>query len=328
MDVMIHDHVLPQLHERRRRLEEARRRAPAGPDLGRLLAEVDAALARAEDGTFGRCQVCHDPVETDRLLADPLVCLCLDHLSEAEQRALERDLELAARIQRNLGAPAEVAGHGWSLRCHAQPAGPVGGDWCDVFPAAAGDGLIFVLGDVSGKGLGAALLMAKLQATLRAVAYEGMPLSELGASTNRIMCRDGIVGKFATLVYLDLGPGESRVRILNAGHMPPLVVRREGIGTLEPRSLPVGVEPSEVYEEQAIDLQRDELLIAYSDGVTEARSAAGEFFGEARLLELLPQVHGLPAETAGGHILGAVQAFMGQERLPDDLSLVLVRRTS
>lgn len=255
-----------------------------------------------------------------------LATVTLVLLLELKDKLIARDeLEVGREIQLSLLPSDNPTLKGWDIWLHTQAANDVGGDLVDYirFPV---DRLGIVLGDVSGKGLGAALLMAKLQATLRAVVYEGMPLAELGSSTNRIMCRDGIVGKFATLVYLDLGPGESRVRILNAGHMPPLVVRREGIGTLEPRSLPVGVEPTETYEEQSLDLRPDELLVVYSDGVTEARNVTGEFFGDARLLELLPQTYGLPVEAAGGHVLGAVQAFVGQERLPDDLSVVLVRR--
>ena len=89
-----------QLRERRERLETALVEIPGAPDLGRLLQEVDAALERVNAGTYGLCEVCHDPVEPERLLADPLLRFCLDHLSEREQRDLERDLQTAGRVQR------------------------------------------------------------------------------------------------------------------------------------------------------------------------------------------------------------------------------------
>ena len=249
-------------------------------------------------------------------------------LLELKDKLVARDeLQVGREIQLSLLPSDSPELEGWDIWTYTRAANDVGGDLVDYvrFPTSR---LGVMLGDVSGKGLGAALLMSKLQATLRAVAYEGMSLEELGWRTNRIMCRDGIVGKFAPLVYLDLGPGESRLRVLNAGHMPPLIARPDGIGSLEPVSLPVGVDPEERYEEQIIDLGPDELLLVYSDGVTEARNERGEFFGDARLLDLLGRIRDLSSDAAGVTVLRAVETFVGEESLPDDLSLVLVRRTT
>src|SRR3989304_6144228 len=91
-----------QLEERRHRLQHALETAPQEAILTQLLADVDAALTRMTNGTYGICEACHEPVEKERLLADPLICYCLDHLPEAQKRALEQDLELATRVQRGL----------------------------------------------------------------------------------------------------------------------------------------------------------------------------------------------------------------------------------
>ena len=105
----------PQLLDRRQRLERALAVAPGEAELSSLLASVDAALARLDDGSYGLCRTCHDPVEPERLLADPLLEFCLDHLSAAEQRALEQDLDRAARIQRGLLPDAHLVVPGWQV---------------------------------------------------------------------------------------------------------------------------------------------------------------------------------------------------------------------
>ena len=183
-----------------------------------------------------------------------------------------------------------------------------------------------ILGDVSGKGLGAALLMSKLQATVRAIAGAETSLPELGSKLNRIMCRDGIEGRFATLVYLDLGSQDSVIRLLNAGHPSPLIIRSNRIDSLEPVSLPVGIKPEEDYHEQRVDMEQGDLFVLYSDGVTEAMNPADELFGEQRLLALLPRLRGQGPEQVGRAICDAVDRFSADERVDDDLSIVVIRR--
>src|SRR4029077_1820554 len=121
-----------ELEQRRERLRAALHSPAADASLSQLLTAVDTALSRIDQGTFGLCETCHSPVEAERLLADPLVRFCLDHLTSAEQRALESDLSLAARIQRGLLPKPGLAPAGWNIRYHYQPAGMVSGDYCDV----------------------------------------------------------------------------------------------------------------------------------------------------------------------------------------------------
>ena len=114
---------------------------------------------------------CNDTVERDRLLADPLVRLCLDHLTSDEHRALERDLELAARVQRGLLPRSDVGFNDWRVHYQYNPAGMVSGDYCDLILPANDDGeLVFLLGDVAGKGVAASLLMTHLHAMFRSLA--------------------------------------------------------------------------------------------------------------------------------------------------------------
>ena len=146
----------------------------ADASLSNLLSEVDAALARMDKGSYGLCETCHDTGEADRLLANPLERFCLDHLTNEERRGLESDLLLAARIQQTLLPSPNFAPSGWDVRYHYAPAQVVSGDYCDVFESKAG--LVFLLGDVSGKGIAASMLMSHLHATFRSLADAELPL--------------------------------------------------------------------------------------------------------------------------------------------------------
>jgi len=124
-----------QLEDRKRRLEAAIAVAPPNAGLAGLLREVDSALERMAKGSYGLCQECHEPVEQDRLLADPLVRYCLDHLTLPERDALQRDLDLASEVQRNLLPQAGLRAGGWETSYHYAPVGPVSGDYCDLIPS-------------------------------------------------------------------------------------------------------------------------------------------------------------------------------------------------
>ena len=154
-----------QLDERKRRLEMAVASEPQNSELDRLLREVDSALDRMAEGTYGLCLECHESIEEDRLLADPLIRYCLDHLTQSERTALQRDLDLASKVQRNLLPQNGLSVGGWETSYHFAPFGAVSGDYCDLIPY---DGqLLFLLGDVSGKGVAASMMMAQLQIEAR-----------------------------------------------------------------------------------------------------------------------------------------------------------------
>jgi hypothetical protein len=213
---------------------------------------------------------------------------------------------------------------GWDIWMFSRPANEVCGDLVDFM--RADQRMAVVLADVSGHGLGAALLMAKLQATLRALSQDFTSLAELGRHVNRIISRDSPTGTFATMTYFDLSPDSGRVRILNAGHIPPAVVRKASLDRLLPQALPIGIYAEAEFTEEALELSPGEMVVAYSDGLSEARGRDGEFFGDERVDALLAGLRGLTAAEAGGRLVEAVTAFTGEEPLEDDLSLVLLRR--
>ncbi len=216
---------------------------------------------------------------------------------------------------------------GWDVWLYTRPANDVGGDLVDYLPLEDGR-LGLALGDVAGKGLGAALLMAKLQSTLRAIAPGYANLADLGVATNRIFRRDGLPNRFISLVYLVLEPDSGHVRLLNAGHLPPVLLRNRSIQELPKGGPALGLMDGAVFTEQEITLAPDDYLIVFSDGLTEARNEAGTFFGYDRLRGLLPRLQGLSAPEAGHRILDHIARFMDGARASDDLSLIVLRRRS
>jgi sigma-B regulation protein RsbU (phosphoserine phosphatase) len=248
---------------------------------------------------------------------------------ELKDKVLARDELAVGRAVQLALMPCESPDiAGWDVWLYTRPANDVGGDLVDFLPLKNGAAGLS-LGDVSGKGLGAALLMAKLQATLRAYAgdTEGEgALADMGARVNQVLCRDGLANRFATLLILRAEPDSGRVRFMNAGHMPPLVLSAGEVKRHPPVAPLLGVLPEARFAEQEVNLAEGDLLVAYSDGLTEAMNRSEDFFGEERLLALVPALAGLAAKEAGRRLISAVDAFIGEERPSDDFSLILLRR--
>jgi phosphoserine phosphatase RsbU/P len=221
--------------------------------------------------------------------------------------------------------PPQVGG--WDVWISTRPANEVGGDLVDFITHE--DGRVgLVLADVSGKGLPAALLMARLQATVLAFVPELRSLAALASKLHKVFRTRGLENRFATLVYLELEPGTSRIRLVNAGHMPPLVVGLSQIEPLAAGGPALGIPGATKYEEQLVDVSAGQTLVVYSDGVSEAMNEAGAFFGDERLLGSLRESAGRPAAEVAHQVLEAVETFVGEAHWHDDVSLVIVRRAA
>jgi hypothetical protein len=244
-----------------------------------------------------------------------------DELVARDEIAVARDVQLGLLPQHAPEVP------GWQIWLYTRPANDVGGDVVDAF--ALEDGRIaLALADVAGKGLGAALLASKLQATVRALAPACDGLDDLAGSVNEIMARDSLPNRFSTMIYVEALTGGGQVDVVNAGHCPPRILRHEGpVEQASPGGLPLGVDGRERYTDVPFALAPGDALVIYSDGLTEARRLAPDrMFGEGGLDELLPQLRGLDAEEVGRRLVEAVDKFMNGERIEDDLSLIVLRR--
>ncbi len=262
---------------------------------------------------------------TGHLIGVVLVLFIL--LLELKDKILARDeLEAGRAVQMALMPTENPRFRGWDIWIHTHPANDVGGDLVDYI-SVENERLGLSLGDVAGKGLGAALFMAKLQATLRALVPGRDSIAWLGSELSAIFDRDGIPNRFASLVYLEVTHDSGEVAMLNAGHMPPLHVHDGRISEL-PRGGPaLGIIRHSTYEEQRVELGPGEILLVYSDGLTEAQNESGDFFGEERLRRVLLRVPGLESAGIGEHILNHIKSFTGEMRQHDDLSLLILRRT-
>ncbi|HWB99012.1 MAG TPA: SpoIIE family protein phosphatase, partial [Bryobacteraceae bacterium] len=312
-----------QILERRARLQAAST-SMSSEYVEELLAEVDAALARIERGTYGLCETCHDPIEEDRLQANPLVRFCLDHLNATERAAHEQDLELATQIQSKLLPPACLTFGTWNTDFHYEPAGPVGGDYCEVEVLEDGQSLFFAVGDVAGKGVAASLLMTHLSAILRSLLSLRLPLAELMARANRLFCENTLTAHYATLVCGRATPNE--VDLCNAGHCPPLLLGSESVNPVGVAGLPLGLFCGVEYPVTRVPVSAGESLVLYTDGVTEAHDPDGSEFGDSGLRRSLVRARGQDAAALRQAVVQDVAAFRRGARPSDDLTLLVLRR--
>jgi hypothetical protein len=259
------------------------------------------------------------PITSSALLLFVLVLELKDKLTARDELEAGRKVQLALLPSDSPRVP------GWDIWLYTQPANDVGGDLVDHLPID-GNRHAVALGDVAGKALPAALLSVKLQATIRALAPYFEALGDLGAGVNRILYRDGLPTRFASLVYLVLTAESGQIRVLNAGHMPPLLLRDGSATPMARGSMVLGIMPDTVFTEQSIDLVPGDLLVVYSDGVSEAMDEGGDFFGDERLFAVVQQASGLSAREAGERVLGRVKAFIGHAAASDDLSLMVLRK--
>lgn len=322
----INHFVRQQLETRRDRLRDTIADRTGHPaHLHTLLREVDSALDRIANGSYGICETCHDTIETDRLICDPLVRFCLDHLSRQERAALERDLELAADVQKGLLPPSTLDRYGWHICYHYEPAGVVSGDYCDVIDAGP-RGLYFMVGDVSGKGVAASMLMAHLHATFRALIQAGIELKCLLEHASNVFAESTLPNQYATIVCGRALP-DGRLEISNAGHPPPLLARDGSVAAIDGANLPVGMFSNEEYSVTKLSLERGELMVVYSDGVSEATDSVHAEYGADRLRNLIRNHRSKTPADLLTTLRDDLAAFRLNCRKADDATLFVLART-
>jgi phosphoserine phosphatase RsbU/P len=277
--------VRDQLFDRRRKLETALTKFSESGQLRQLLQEVDAALERLGGGSYGMCEVCHEPVETERLIADPLARFCLDHLSPHEQRMLERDLEMAARIQAELLPQPDSA---------------------------------------SGKGVAAAMLMTQLHAMFRSLKSVGLPLTQIVERASRLLCESSLPTQYATLVC-GKGDATGAVEICNAGHLPVLWLNGGDVKTIDATGLPIGVFSEQQFSSHAVRLRPGDSLFLYTDGLSEARDVHDAEYGIERLTKLMSDTRAPSPQAMISVCLEDLKTFSGGARKSDDLTMMAIR---
>lgn len=258
-------------------------------------------------------------------LLGALVLLFIIMLELKDKLVAHEELEAGHAVQNALMPERTPLVPGWGLWLFTRSANEVGGDLVDfinINPERVG----VTLGDIAGKGLRAALLTSKLQATVRALAPDHPSLSELGQKLNFIFCRDSLPNLFASVVYLEVQPNMGFVRLVNAGHLPPIIVRGGQLEKTDKGGMALGLSPQAVFQEQHIELKTNDMLFVYSDGVTEARNEQGAFFGEQKILDLLPQLATYTPQQVGERLLAEIDRFIGYARAYDDITIAILKR--
>lgn len=243
----------------------------------------------------------------------------------AQRERLNRELEIAREVQQRLfpqSAPA-VPGLDYAGKC--RPASSVGGDYYDFVPMSDGR-LGIAIGDISGKGIPAALLMAGLQASLRGLAIANPPaLSTLMENLNRLIYDASPANKYATFFYGVYDPESREFQYVNGGHNPPMVFRGDQVLRLEEGGPVVGLFGPAQYAQGSIRLQSGDTLVLFTDGVSEAMNNEDEEFDEPRLMEAVRAARDLPAAEIIDRVLGACDVFAAGAPQHDDMTLVVAR---
>lgn len=246
--------------------------------------------------------------------------------SRLQQERLERELQLASEIQQRFQPTAPPNVPGYELQGISFPCYEIGGDYYDFIKREDGR-LVIALGDVSGKGTAAALLMSSLHAAVHAQAGSHDSLVETISAVNRYLADNIPPNRFVTLFYAELDPESGAVSFLNAGHNPPLIVHAAGtVEQLASGGLPLGIKRDAEYREGRTQLQGGDVLVIYSDGVTEAASPSGEEFGPTRLYEVVSRNVDASAAGIRDRIESALTKFSQGTQAADDITLVIVKR--
>jgi serine phosphatase RsbU (regulator of sigma subunit)/pSer/pThr/pTyr-binding forkhead associated (FHA) protein len=255
-------------------------------------------------------------VENARLLEEHL-----------EQERFERELQLAREIQQRFQPTSPPVVAGYELQGISFPSYEIGGDYYDFIFCADGR-LVVALGDVSGKGTSAALLMSSLHAAVHAQVTSCRPLTETIGAVNRYLADNTPSNRFVTLFYAELDPLTGSLSFINAGHNPPLIVHSGGtMEQLAAGGLPLGIMPDAAFREGRTQLQVGDVLVAYSDGVTETQNPKGEEFGTTRLEQAIVQNLDRSAAGIRDKIESALSAFAQGTPAVDDITLLIVKRT-
>jgi phosphoserine phosphatase RsbU/P len=288
---------------------------------------IDHSLEKMEEGTYGICEICHEAVDSELLQMDFTATVCLGHYTEQELRQLENELELSQVVQRAL-LPAHVPSiPSYDVAAFSRPAQIVTGDYFDFLPFEDGS-YGFVVGDVSGHGVSAGMLVASLQTVFHTLAPEVDSTVDVLKRINRLYVHNINFTTFVTLFFARLDPQARLFSYASAGHNPPLLYRSstgESVW-LKPTGPAIGLVDDFGFKCNNIQLSQGDILLLYTDGLVEALNAAqNEQFGYDRLLEIVRQNAGVHANELIQKVRQALNDFTQGALLDDDITLVALR---
>jgi len=254
-------------------------------------------------------------------------------LELADRVVMKRDLEIAKDIQAWLlpGAPLQIPGY--QIAYATRPANTVAGDYYDVILRPGrepkDDRVLFVVADVAGKSIPAAMVMATFQASLRTLSTGGASLPEMAAGVNRYSCSNSQGGvRFTTAFFAELDPATGDVAYINAGHNVPILRRKSGVvERLEAGGVPIGIFAESPYQMGTTRLDNGDWLVIFTDGIVEAENAKQEEFGEPQLIRLVDRESGSAPADLLRSLLAELDQFVGNTPQHDDMTCLLLKRS-
>jgi sigma-B regulation protein RsbU (phosphoserine phosphatase) len=334
-----------QLHDRlvqqRQSLANWLRSAPSSERQTRLgaapeqavtarLEVLDHAIEKAENQTLDICDVCHGHIEPELLEMNYSCCVCMDDLSVEDKRKLEADLELSQQVQQALLPQASPEIPGLDVAAFSRPARIVSGDYFDFF-RFKDDTHGLTIGDVVDKGMAASLMMASMQASLKILVSDNTSPQVVIERLNSIFIHNVRLSQFVTLFLGQFDPTTRRLTYTNAGHNPPLVLRKSignghnPIEWLQPTGAAIGLIEQFNFTSASIDLQPGDVVVFYTDGVTDARNAQSDYFGTQRLIEAAQGAIDQPARDVLRELRQRLRTFTNGAALEDDTTLVVCK---
>ena len=247
------------------------------------------------------------------------------HIELLEKQRMEQELQLGREIQGRLLPQPPVDVRDTQLAALSVPCYEVGGDYYDFIELPDGD-VGLAIGDVSGKGVSAALIMSSVQAALRVAAPIEDDLARLVQRLNALIYRSARGRKYATFFFGRYTPSTGCLRYVNAGHNPPFATTPDGTRELPSTGKPIGIFPDSTYMEMTIDLPPGSTLFLYTDGLNEAADPEEEEFGMTRLVDLFRAEQATPANEIPQRVVDAITRFERGARVTDDKTIVILRR--
>lgn len=289
-----------------------------------IVSELKDVLEKIEQKKYGICEVCHGKVETEQLEQDCTRTVCLACYSDEQLHALERDLELAAKVQQQLLPCCVPSLKNINISVMSEPASIVGGDYYDFFNCKNGfQGL--VVGDVMGKGLPASMLMSNLQASLRLLGPDYHDLGQLATRLNDLFVFNAKLIRFISL-FLGLIDGDNEQLVYcNAGHHPPLLWQKatNSVQALSPTGPAIGLTSQATFYQETVNFNQGDILLIYTDGISEARNDSSVEFGEERIINYIKEHNGQPAKDIQSGLLATVKQFAS--KIDDDATIMVVK---
>jgi phosphoserine phosphatase RsbU/P len=339
MEFHVIGRIQASLEEKRRTLSEWSDKAAMGDKeiclgcdddqpLQTHLQVIETALGKVHDQSLGVCKVCQGRVETALLEIDYTTSVCLECLSAEEKRHLENELELSRTLQRGLLPQHPPSIPGLELAAFSRPAQIVGGDYFDFFEYRGGvHGL--TIADVMGHGVSSGLLMTGLQMALRTLVMDSDSPAEVLQRINHFYLHNINFTTFVTVFLACFDPSTRTLTYCNAGHNPPLVLSGAdgNLSWLQPSGPAIGLVEEYHIEARTVALQPGDLLLLYTDGVTEAANPAGEEFGRDRLARVVQENRSRSVEDLVRAVRRSLHDFAAGRPLDDDTTIVAGRVT-